>query len=55
MSHWLDYHLLPVINSFVLMSLIIPELVRDTCHHGVTCPRWVRIKETAEDIHRSCG
>jgi hypothetical protein len=28
MSHWLDYYLLLVINSFVIMILIIPKLVR---------------------------
>jgi hypothetical protein len=28
MSHWLDYHMLLVINYFVLMILITPKLVR---------------------------
>jgi hypothetical protein len=28
MSHWLDYHMLLVINYFVLTILITPKLVR---------------------------
>jgi hypothetical protein len=55
MSHWLDYHMLLVINYFVFTILITPKLVRGS---GAVTP--VRIREMTghsgcklRDVHQS--